>query len=83
MNEKNQESLEKLVRDRRMEARLHVAMLIRDYPAGPVRTEAAELYIRETMYDFTVGAISAEERRRILAILSFAIPLGDLTLQPE
>ncbi|MCY2964083.1 MAG: hypothetical protein NT069_10640 [Planctomycetota bacterium] len=41
---------------------------------GAVRTAAAALFIREPMYDFSVGAIGADDQRQILKILAFAIP---------
>jgi len=53
---------------------LAAAELIRDYPEGADRTAEAERYVRQIMLEFTVGTISDDERSRILAILTFAIP---------
>ncbi|MCY2964016.1 MAG: hypothetical protein NT069_10295 [Planctomycetota bacterium] len=78
-----QDPLSRLVRDRKMQARLDAATLIRDYPVGAVRTAAAELFIRETMYDFSVGAIGADDQRQILKILAFAIPARETIQEQE
>ncbi len=65
--------LQRLVHERQMQARLDAAALIRDYPPGPERTTVAEKYIRETLLDCAVGAISDDEQKQVLHILDFAV----------
>ncbi len=66
--------LRSLLRDRHAQHFLADAELIRDYPDGPDRTAEAERHVRQAMLDFTLGAITDEERGKIFDILSFAIP---------
>lgn len=68
------ESLRELLHERHVQCRVDAAELIRDYPDCPERTAEAEQHVRQVMLEFTVGAITDEERTRILAILAFAVP---------
>ena len=69
------ESLRGLLHQRHAQARVDAAELIRDFPDCPERTAEAERFVREAMLEFTLGTITDEERRKILEILNFAVPL--------
>jgi len=68
-------ALQQQIHDRRIEVRLQLAKMICDHPPGPERTTAAEVFIREVMFDFAVGDINESEQRQIVEILSFAVPV--------
>jgi hypothetical protein len=68
-------ALQQQIQKRRIEVRLELAKMICDHPCGPERMTAAEVFIREVMFDFAVGDISECEQRQIFAILSFAVPV--------
>lgn len=67
-------SLRSRLRERRVLGLLADAEFIRDHPDSPERTAEAERFVRETMLQFTMGAITDEERARIHELLAFAIP---------
>ncbi|MBS0261570.1 MAG: hypothetical protein JSS02_06390 [Planctomycetes bacterium] len=73
MSEKS--ALQQRIHDRRIEQRLELARMIGDHPVGPDRTTAAEVFIREVMFDFAVGDISENERRKIMEMLAIAVPV--------
>jgi hypothetical protein len=77
-------SLRGLLREQHVRARIEAAELIRDYPDSPERVAEAERQVRQVMLEFTVGAISDEERNRILEILAFAVPpLPEYLAKPD
>lgn len=76
--------LRRLLHERRVQARAADAEFIRGYPACLERTAEAERFVRDTMLAFTLGTITDDERRRILEILSFAVPpLPEYLANPE
>jgi hypothetical protein len=77
-------SLRGLLHERSIRAHVDAAELIRDYPDCPERTTEAERHVRQVMLEFTVGAITDEERGRILDILAFAVPpLPEYLAKPD
>lgn len=66
--------LRSLLRDRHVQHLLADAELLRDHPDCLDRTAEAERLVRQAMLEFAVGAISDDERSKVLQILAFAIP---------